>query len=330
MRYRQLGRSGARVSVLCLGTYNFGGATSEPDATRIVHEALDAGINLIDSANIYHDGLSETIMGRALRGKRHLALVATKLSKRHGPGPNDWGASRVAIRREVEASLTRLGTDWIDLYQVHRPDPTTPVEETLEALNELVRAGLVRYIGTSNYQAWRIVRAHCVAETRSLNPFVCEQPPFSMLERTVETEILPACRDLGIGILPWAPLAGGLLSDRMTHGQRPTDARPVRESSLERAHWQPTLHALDRLAALSRAAGTSLARFSLAWLRGVPGVTAPIIGPRTVEQLRDALASMEFEVPSEMRAAVDEIAPPGGSLWLRPALTDRGAGPTGI
>lgn len=329
MRYRQLGRSGVRVSVLCLGTYNFGGATSESDAIRIIYEALDAGINLIDSANIYHAGLSETILGKALRDRRQRALVATKLSKRHGAGPNDWGASRLTIRREVEASLARLGTDWIDLYQVHRPDPTTPIAETLEALNELVRAGLVRYIGTSNYQAWRIVHAHCVAEARSLNPFVCEQPPYSVLERTIETEILPACRHLGIGILPWAPLAGGLLSDRMTHGQRPVDARPVRESTLDRAHWQPTLHALDRLAALARAAGTSLARFSLAWLGGVPGVTAPLIGPRTVEQLRDALASLDFEVPSEMRAAVDEIAPPGCSLWLRPALTDRGAGPTG-
>jgi aryl-alcohol dehydrogenase-like predicted oxidoreductase len=298
---------------------NFGGRTSPEDGVRIIHAALDEGINFIDTANVYNAGRSEETVGEALAGRRDDVVVATKVFGHVGSGPNDQGASRFSVFREVDRSLVRLRTDWIDLYQLHRFDTRVLLEETLSALDDLVRMGKVRYVGVSNFPAWRIAQAQGIGERLNLAPISSLQPPYNVLERDVERELIPACTALGIGVIPWSPLAGGLLADRFVGGNIPADARAATRMQ-GRPLWEPLAQAIDKLAALAAQSGTTLSRFALAWVRDAPGVTSPIIGPSRQEQLSDAIASLDVKLDADARAAVDEIVEPGSSLWFRAGI----------
>ncbi len=226
MEYVALGRTGVQVSKLCLGCMNFGWGTEEKDSLAIIHHAIEKGINFIDTANVYGKGASETIVGRALSGGlRERIVLATKVHARMSDEPNDFGNSRRHIVQSCDASLRRLQTDWIDLYQIHRPQPSVPIDETLRALDDLIRAGKVRYVGTTTFAAWQITEAVWVAKELGLNRFVTEQPPYNLLDRRIERELVPCCITYGIGLLPWSPLAGGLLTGKYLGGSKPEGAR---------------------------------------------------------------------------------------------------------
>ena len=247
MEYRQLGRAGVRVSPLCLGLMNLGGPTAPDEGVRLICAALDAGVNFVDTANVYQQGRSEEIVGKALAGRRDEVVVSTKVFNAVGEGPNDRGTSRLAIPREVERSLRRLGTDHVDLYQLHRYDDTAPLDETLRALDDLMRAGKVRYVGVSTWPAWRLAQAQGLCERLNLVPLTSEQPPFNLLERDVERELLPACREFGMAVLPCSPLAGGLLTDRFV-GATANDSRIGAQFDLESSQWAAARRAVDALA----------------------------------------------------------------------------------
>jgi aryl-alcohol dehydrogenase-like predicted oxidoreductase len=334
MQQRTLGRTGVHVSPLCLGAMMFG-AWGEPDhdaAIRVIHRALDAGINFIDTADVYSRGESETIVGRALAdgGRRDDVVLATKFHGTMGDDPNEAGNSRRWIFREVEASLRRLQTDWIDLYQVHRWDPWTDHEETLGALTDLVAQGKVRYIGSSTYPAAQIVKAQWIARERGLARFVCEQPPYSILVRGIERDVLPTCLEHGMGAIPWSPLAGGWLSGRWRKGQAPPDSTraqrlPQRYDLSDPAN-RAKLDAADALAQLAEEAGMTLVDMALAFVMRHPGVTAAIIGPRTMAQLESQLGAADVELDVALLDRIDEIVPPGTNVnpidagWTNPAL----------
>jgi aryl-alcohol dehydrogenase-like predicted oxidoreductase len=318
VEYRQLGRTGVTVSPLCLGTMMFGawGNPDHDESIRIIHRALDAGINFVDTADVYSSGESEEIVGKALAGgRRDHVVLATKVHGRMGDDPNEQGNSRRWIVQEVDNSLRRLGTDWIDLYQAHRPEPETDVHETLGALTDLVRAGKIRYLGSSTFPAHAIVEAQWVAEHRSRERFVCEQPPYSLLVRGAERDVLPVCRDYGMGVIPWSPLAGGWLSGRYRKGQEPPQSsragRIPQRFDLSMPENQRKLEAADRLAALADEAGISLIHMALAFVLEHPAVTAAIVGPRTMEQLESQLGATEVELDDELLDRIDEIVPPG-------------------
>src|SRR5213596_2745561 len=285
MEYRTLGRTGVHVSPLCLGAMMFGawGNTDHDDSIRTIHRALDAGINFIDTADVYSRGESEEIVGKALaNGRREHVVLATKVHGSMGEDPNQFGNSRRWVVREVENSLRRLRTDWIDLYQIHRPEPDTDIDETLGALTDLVRAGKVRYVGSSTFQPSEVVEAQWVAERRGRERFVCEQPPYSLLVRAVEAEVLPTCRRYGMGVIPWSPLAGGWLSGRYRKdadlpGSHRAERIPRRYDMSLPAN-QRKLEAADALARLAEEAGTSLVELAIAFVMRHPAVTAPIIG----------------------------------------------------
>jgi aryl-alcohol dehydrogenase-like predicted oxidoreductase len=334
MEYRELGRTGVTVSPLCLGAMMFGawGNPDHEDSIRIIHRALDAGINFIDTADVYSQGESEEIVAKALAGRRDEVVLATKFHGTMGEGLNRSGNSRRWIVQEVEASLKRLGTDWIDLYQVHRPEPGTDIDETLGALTDLVRAGKVRYIGSSTFPPSAIVEAQWVADRRGRERFVCEQPPYSMLVRGIEAEVLPTCRRYGMGVIPWSPLAGGWLSGGYRKGQ---DAPPSTRSARIRGRYdlslpenQAKLDAADRLAQLAEGAGISLIHLAIAFVIRHPAVTAAIIGPRTMEQLESQLGAADVVLSDDLLDAVDAIVPPGHNFnpadagWTPPALAD--------
>ena len=331
MERRPLGHTGVLVSPLCLGTMMFGawGNTDHDESIRIIHRALDAGINFVDTADVYARGESEEIVGRALEGRRDRIVLATKV---HGSmaddDPNRSGNSRRWIVEEVENSLRRLRTDWIDLYQIHRWDPWTDHDETLGALTDLQRAGKIRYFGSSTYPASQIVEAQWTAERRGLGCFVTEQPPYSLLVRGIETEVLPVCEHYGLGVIPWSPLAGGWLSGRdMREGSRRAERIPARYD-LALPGNQLKLEAVDRVAALAEQAGLSLVHLALAFVLSHPAVTAPIIGPRTMEQLESQLGAADVTLTGEVLDAIDEIVPPGTTLnpvdagWRPPWLED--------
>ncbi|MCS6776585.1 MAG: aldo/keto reductase [Chloroherpetonaceae bacterium] len=313
MEYRSLGRTGVQVSALCLGCMLFGDDTSEEESIRIIHRALDAGINFLDTADVYSQGVSEQIVGRALSGgKRDRVFLATKFYNRMGDGPNDRGGHRHYILRACEASLRRLNTDWIDLYQMHRPHPAVPIDETLRALDDLIRQGKVRYIGTSTFAAWQIVEALWVSKELHLNRFVCEQPPYNLLDRRVERELLPMCRTYGIATIPWAPLAGGLLTGKYRPGQpRPADARYAGRSAPFNRDNEVALQAVERYVAFCEQRGFAPADCALAWVLAQPGVTSPIIGPRTLQHLEDSLRASTLRLTAEDLAALDALFPPG-------------------
>ncbi len=318
MEYRLLGRTGVRVSPLCLGCMNFGGRTSEEDGIRIIHAALDAGINFLDTANVYSRGVSETITGKALvGGRRERVILATKVHGRMGDGPNDNGNHRQHIFQQVDASLRRLQTDYIDLYQIHRPQAETPIDETLDALNDLVRAGKVRYIGSSTFPAWQLVEALWVADQRHLARFVCEQPPYHLFDRRIENEVLPACRKYGTAVIPWSPLAGGWLSGKYRKGQPlPEVGRHVKQVS-EKADdpgVQRRLDTVERLVPVAQEVGCTLSQLALAWNMAQSGITAPIIGPRTMEQLQDNLGALEVKLDAGVLERIDHICPKGQAI----------------
>ena len=333
MDQRTLARTGVHVSPLCLGTMMFGawGETDHDECVRIIHRALDAGINFIDTADVYARGESEEIVGKALSGgRRDNVVLATKFHGTMGDDTNEAGNSRRWIVREVEASLKRLQTDWIDLYQVHRWDPWTDHEETLAALSDLVTQGKVRYIGSSTYPAPQIVRAQWVARERGLQRFVCEQPPYSILARGIEADVLPTCLEHGMGVIPWSPLAGGWLSGRWRKGAGDLTSRrsamiPDRYDLSIPAN-QAKLEAADALGRLADETGNSLIDMALAFVIRHPAVTAAIIGPRTMQQLESQLGAADVVLDTAVLDRIDEIVAPGTNVnqadagWTNPAL----------
>jgi aryl-alcohol dehydrogenase-like predicted oxidoreductase len=335
MDYRPLGRTGMQVSPLCLGTMMFGawGNTDHDDSIRIIHAALDAGVNFLDTADVYARGESEEIVGKALAGgRRDDVILATKFHGSMGEDPNERGNSRRWIVREVENSLRRLRTDWIDLYQVHRPEPDTDVEETLAALTDLQRAGKVRAFGSSTFPAEEIVEAQWASQRRGLGRFVTEQPPYSLLVRGIERDVLPTCQRHGMGVIPWSPLAGGWLSGRWRKGQEPPPSRrqdriPARYD-LSNPENQRKLDAADALAQLAEELGVTLIRLAIAFVLQHPAVTAPIIGPRTMEQLESQLGAEQLTLSAETLDRIDAIVPPGTSFtaadagYTAPAVAD--------
>ena len=316
MEYRQLGRTGVQVSNLCLGCMMFGGKTEPADSYAIIDRAIGEGINFLDTANVYSRGKSETVTGEALarNGKRNSIVLATKV---HGTmdddDPNMKGNGRRHIIEQCDASLARLKTDWIDLYQIHRPEPAVPIDETLRALDDLIRAGKVRYIGTSTFAAWQSVEALWAAERYGLNRFVTEQPPYHILDRRIERELIPMARTYGYGIIPWSPLAGGLLTGKYGRGKDPAEGRFVDTGNemLMRRKTDAIYDVIEGLEPIAKKHGATIAQTALAWVRDMPGVTSPIIGPRTMEQLVDNLGSAAVTLDAEDFAAVDALVPPG-------------------
>jgi aryl-alcohol dehydrogenase-like predicted oxidoreductase len=337
--HRNLGRTGMQVTPLCLGAMMFGewGNPDHDESIRIIHRALDAGINFIDTADVYSRGESEEIVGKALAGgRRDNVVLATKVHGTMGDDPNQYGNSRRWITRAVEDSLRRLGTDWIDLYQIHRPESDTDIDETLGALSDLVRAGKVRAIGSSTFPPAAIVEAQWVAERRTRERFMCEQPPYSLLVRGIEADVLPLCRDYGMGVISWSPLAGGWLSGRWRKGQEmPTSSRADRlphRFDLSIPGNQRKLEAVEQLALLAEEAGMTLIEMALAFVINHPAVTSAIIGPRTMEQLESQLPAADVTLSADVLDRIDEIVPPGTNLnpadagWQNPALAPAARG----
>jgi aryl-alcohol dehydrogenase-like predicted oxidoreductase len=330
MRYRTLGRTGIKVSPYALGAMMFGagGNPDHDDSIRIIHRALDAGINFVDTADRYSNGESEEIVGKALKGRRDDIVLATKVHGPMGDDPNRQGNSRRWIMTEVENSLRRLQTDHIDLYQIHRPDPDTDIEETLSALSDLIHSGKVRTIGSSTMPASDIVEAQWVSERRGLERFRTEQPPYSILNRAIEAEVLPVAQRYGMGTLVWSPLAKGMLTGRIRKG-RETDLR--RAALFTNFRDGQRLDAVERVAALAAEAGLPMTHLAMAFAIAHPGVTSAIIGPRTMDQLDDLLAGVEVTLTDDILDRIDEIVAPGTdvgvpdqSAYVPPALRSTG------
>ncbi|MFB2596531.1 aldo/keto reductase [Herbiconiux sp. P17] len=319
MNYRLLGRTGVDVSPLCLGTMMFGewGNKDVDDSVRVIHRALDAGINVVDTADVYSAGGSEEIVGQALHGRRDDVVLATKFFMPMGEGPNRSGGSRKYILRAVEDSLRRLRTDYIDLYQVHRPSAVMDVEETLGALTDLVRQGKVRYLGSSSYSGSQIVEVQVAARDRNLERFVTEQPPYSILVRGIEEDVLPTTERWGMGTLTYSPLAGGWLSGRWRKGAdaSPTSsARPSARFDMTKPANQQKLEVVDALAQVAEDAGIPLIQLAIAFVIRHPGVTSAIIGPRTLEQLESQLPAADVVLSTEVLDRIDELVAPGVTL----------------
>ena len=318
MDYRSLGRTGVKVSPLCLGCMMFGGKTTPTDSYAIIDRAIEAGINFLDTANVYSRGKSETVTGEALKrnGKRDKIVLATKVHGRmDDDDPNAAGSSRRHILEQCDASLKRLQTDYIDLYQIHRPRSDTAIDETLRALDDLVRVGKVRYIGTSTFAAWQVMESLWVSKELGLNRFVSEQPPYHILDRRIERELIPMAQTYGIGLIPWSPLAGGLLTGKYSrNAPPPTDSRFADVASNPRLQERMTsdlFDVVDGLQPIAQAKNCTLSQLALAWCIQQPGITSPIIGPRTMEQLEDNLGALSVTITDADRAAIDALVPPG-------------------
>jgi aryl-alcohol dehydrogenase-like predicted oxidoreductase len=333
MEHRQLGRTGVSVSKFCLGAMMFGawGNPDHDESIRIIHTALDAGINFIDTADVYGQGESEEIVGKALAGSRRDDIIlATKVHGAMGEDPNQQGNSRRWIIRAVEDSLRRLDTDWIDLYQVHRYEPGTDLEETLGALSDLVHQGKVRYLGSSTFPASAIVEAQWIARDRGLERFVTEQPPYSILVRAIEADVLPTCARHGMGVMSYSPLTGGWLSGRWRKdtGQQSSSraGRLPERFDLSQPANQRKLDAVEQLARLADDAGTTLIQLAIAFVLNHPAITAALIGPRTMEQLESQLAAADITLDEAVLDRIDEIVAPGTTInpadnsWANPAL----------
>jgi aryl-alcohol dehydrogenase-like predicted oxidoreductase len=332
MEYRTLGRTGVKVSPLCLGTMMFGawGNPDHDDCVRIIHRALDSGINFVDTADVYARGESEEIVGRALAGRRDNVVLATKAHGSMGDDPNERGNSRRWIMREVESSLTRLKTDWIDLYQMHRADPSTDIDETLRALDDLITQGKIRYAGSSTFPAANIVEAQWSAREHRLTRFVTEQPPYSMLARGIELDVLPVCQRHDMGVLTWSPLAGGWLSGKWRKGATPADSSRAKRTparfDLSQPENQRRLDAADALAAHADDLGMPLVHMAIAFVTEHPAVTSAIIGPRTMEQLESQVGAADLRLSVATLDRIDEIVPPGVNIapsdagWQNPSL----------
>jgi len=316
MIHKNLGKTGVKVSELCLGTMIFGQQVDEAAAIKIINRAVDLGINFIDTADVYAEGRSEEIVGKAIKGRRDDVVLATKVRGRTNPDPNGEGLSRKHIMRNVEASLKRLGTDYIDLYQVHRVDPTTPLKETLAALSDLVRSGKVRYIGCSNFPAWQLEKALRISEVQGLESFATVQPRYNIIDRDVERELLPLCVEEGIGVIPYSPLAGGVLTGKY-HPDRPAPEgsrghlRPMMVSRYLNPRNQATLQELEEISSETK---MSLSQIGLAWLMANPAITSPIIGASKLEQLEENMGVLGHSLPGETLARISEASKPD---WLR-------------
>ena len=335
MPYRSLGRTGVQVSPLCLGAMNFGSPTTEDDSLRIIDAALDGGINFIDTANVYNGGESERIVGRALQrnGRRDEVVLATKVHGEMGSGPNERGNSRYHIIKACEDSLRRLQTDHIDLYQLHRPAPEIPQDETLRALDDLVRSGKVRYVGCSTFPAWMVMEALAISDRYGLARFVSEQPPYNLLDRRIENELVPLAQRYGLALLPWSPLAGGILagrySDTASVPQGSRLDRNGRESPFGERVTRRAIAVANGVAAVARERGLSASQLALLWCKDQPGITAPIIGPRTMEQLHEALGVLDLDLGDDA-ARLDALNPPGNAVsdfhnsnpWMKTRVRD--------
>jgi len=345
MEQRTLGRTGVQVSVYCLGTMMFGswGNSDADECVKMIYRAMDAGINFIDTADVYSKGESEEIVGKALSVRRGQVVLATKVNGRMGDGPNQGGNSRLWIMREVERSLRRLGTDYLDLYQIHRPDPAVDLEETIGALTDLVRQGKVRYAGCSAHPAWQIVESHWISERRGLERFVTEQPPYSIFVRGIERDVLPVAGRLGMGVLVYSPLNGGWLAGKYRKGEDdPSDSRAVRmrergrfreRYDREREPVRRKLELVERLEEIAAGAGLALSRMAMAFVLAHPGVTSAIIGPRTPAQLEDLLEGADTRLDEATLDAIDEVVAPGSVVddsdrgwdppWMEPSARRR-------
>jgi len=318
MEYRQLGRSGVRVSSLCVGTMTWGGSTDEPAAQEILDQGMDRGVNFFDTANVYTRGASEEILGRAMArdGKRDKLFVATKFTGNMGDGPNEGGSSRYHIMMQAEASLKRLGTDRIDLYYVHFMDMRTPVDEVLAALDDLVRQGKVRYLGTSKWVPSLLTEAILTSSRYGWSRFVAEQPPYNLLDRGIEKELVWTALRHGVGLVPWAPLATGMLTGQYQsvedhpEGSRNQSGRGIGSTRMTAA----AIERVKALAPLAEVRGITLAQFALAWVHQQPGVTAPILGVRKLDHLLSALEGLETTLTAAEMDAVDEVAAPGSAV----------------
>ena len=318
MELRNLGRTGVKVSNLCLGCMMFGRRTEFKESEQIINTALDEGINFFDTANVYSQGRSEEIVGEALKSnkKRDDIILATKFHGAMDEKPNAQGNSRRHIIEQCEASLRRLQTDYIDLYQVHRPQADIPIDETLRALDDLVSSGKVRYIGTSTFPSWEIVESIWVSKELGLNRFVCEQPPYNLLDRRAERELLPMAKTYGLAIIPWGPLGGGLLTGKYQRGQEiPRDGRYADPPAAYRDRFTENIFdVVEGIEPIARDKGCTLSQFSLAWVLQQDSVTSPIIGPRTLEQLKDNLKACEIDITESDNALVDQIIAPGTNV----------------
>ncbi|HLH77288.1 MAG TPA: aldo/keto reductase [Candidatus Binataceae bacterium] len=315
MEYRNLGNSGLKVSVVGIGCNNFGGRADFAQTRAVVEQALTEGITLFDTADVYGNQKSEELLGQALGNRRHEVIIATKFGSPTGAGPYQRGASRRYIFRAVEASLRRLGTDYIDLYQIHQPDPDTPEQETLEALTDLVRAGKVRYVGCSNYAGWRLAESVHLARERGLSSYIAAQNEYSLLKRDIETELIPACRHYNVGILPYFPLASGVLTGKYRRGaEPPADTRMSKAPALRQRMMNDTnLAIVDKLAQFTRRCGHSMVELAMSWLACQPQVSSVIAGAMNAEQVRQNANSAGWRLSAEELAEIDRITrtPPG-------------------
>jgi aryl-alcohol dehydrogenase-like predicted oxidoreductase len=334
MDYRHLGHSGLKVAPIGVGSFNFSNPTSEAESIAIVERAFAAGINFFDTSNNYNEGESERFLGRAIARlpSRHKLVIASKVHFPTDPsaGPNEQGNSRLNILRSCEESLKRLGTDYIDLYQLHRPSFEIPMEETLAALTDLVRQGKIRYIGCSTHPTWKVVQALMVSEREGFARFVSEQPPYNLLDRRIENELIPACQNFGVGVIPYAPLAQGVLSGRYAAASNfPADSRAARRGGIYAGRVNDAGIAIGhRIIALAKAHGLTGAQLALLWVKDQPGITAPIFGPRTLSQLEEIVPVLCMTLSSELASACDALVPPGsaitnfhnGCTWMRQQL----------
>lgn len=336
MAHRTLGRTGVKVSPLCLGTMNFGGPTPEAEAVDIVQAAIDGGINFIDTADVYNRGRSEEIVGRAIAasGKRDQLIIATKVYSPMSNAPNDRGGSRMHILKSCEASLRRLGLDCIDLYQLHRPDLEVPQDETLRAFDDLIRSGKVRYIGCSTHPAWKVMEALAVSDRLGLHRYISEQPPYNLLDRRIENELIPLCQAHDLAVLPWSPVAGGVLTGRYAPDDlAPSDSRARNWGArfADRVTSQG-LKVAAEVAGMAAERGLSASQLALLWVKDQPAITAPIYGPRTMQHIQDALPVLEMRLADEDRALFDALVPPGCAVsdfhnsnnWMKGRLTQAG------
>jgi len=314
MEYQALGRTGVKVSPICLGTMMFGGQTDEQTSIRIMHRAHDVGVNFFDSANIYNAGESEIVVGKAVADRRDKIVLATKGRLPMADGPNDNGGSRLNMMRAIDGSLKRLKTDYIDLYYIHTPDSGTPIEETLRAMDDMVRAGKVRYIACSNFRAWRLCEALWCSDKLNLHRFACVQPLYNIVNRDIEVELLPLCQEHGIGVVSYSPLARGILTGKYQPGGQPAaGTRAARnDPRMMQAEWrQVSLEVAQQIVAHCGKKGVAPSQFALAWCLANPILTAVIVGPRTMEQFDDNAACLNVKVTEEDEAFIDSLVPRG-------------------
>lgn len=314
MEYRSLGRSGLKVSPLCLGTMMFGGPTDEPTAGRIIAKARDAGLNFLDSADAYNGGASEEVVGRAIRADRDWWVVATKVANPMGEGPNRRGASRRWIMEAVEGSLRRLGTDHIDLYYLHKEDPSTPLDETVRAMGDLIRQGKIRYFGLSNYRAWRVAEICNLCDRMGIDRPAASQPYYNAVNRMPETEHLPACAFYGLGVVPYSPLARGVLTGKYAPGAPPPEeSRAARgDRRMMQTEWRDeSMEVAQAVKAHAEARGTSASRFAVAWVLNNRLISSVIVGPRTEAQWDDYVGALDYRFTAEDEALIDRLVAPG-------------------